>query len=84
MLRILRHSRKTVEGLCRPGVKASPGCLALFRVVQSRVFNHGGIITAWPTIIHAADGRVRESDATKYRMTGFHEMAIFDPWVKNE
>jgi cell wall-associated NlpC family hydrolase len=40
-----------------------PGDIILFK--HGRVFSHGGIITEWPTIIHASsqDGCVCEGDA---------------------
>ena len=80
MFQILRHARKTIEGKCRGTVDAKPGSLILFKVVRSRLFNHGGIITQWPYMVHAVKPCVEEADATKHQMTGFTEMAIFDPW----
>jgi cell wall-associated NlpC family hydrolase len=77
---LLRHSVQTIEGICRGAVEAAPGDIALFRVVRSRVYNHGAIVTEWPLGVHAFGERVSEVDLTKHRITGFQEMAIFDPW----
>ena len=79
---LLRHARSTVEGICCGTPNAQPGCLALFKVARSKLYNHGGIITAWPKMIHAVDPHVIESDATKHYMTSFSEMMLFDPWEK--
>jgi cell wall-associated NlpC family hydrolase len=79
-LSTLRHARLTMEGICRGTPDAKPGNLVLFRVAGSRLYNHGAIITAWPRVVHAYDSVVAETDATKHALTGFSEMAIFDPF----
>jgi cell wall-associated NlpC family hydrolase len=80
MMRLIRHAPKTLEGICRGTVDAKPGSLILFRVAGSKLFNHGGIITEWPRMVHAADPKVAEQNCTTHHMTGFTEMSIFDPW----
>ncbi len=80
MLRLLRHAKKTIETISRPGVNAKPGSIALFRVAGSRVFNHGAIVETWPKIIHAASPRVEHADASAHWLTSYKEVAIFDPW----
>lgn len=82
MFRLIRHAQKTVETVCMGVVDAKPGSLVLFRVAGSRLFNHGGIVTQWPFMIHAVDPRVREDNATTYYMTGHMHMAVFDPWER--
>jgi cell wall-associated NlpC family hydrolase len=69
------------ETKCRPAEKAQPGDLVLFRAVKSKLYNHGAIVTAWPWGIHAYDGKVRESNLATHRLTGWRDMAIFDPFV---
>lgn len=81
MFRLIRHAKRTLDTICVGKVPAAlPGCIVLFRVARSRVFNHGGIVTHWPFILHATKTGVRESDATQYFLTGRREMAVFDPW----
>jgi cell wall-associated NlpC family hydrolase len=80
LFEIMRHAHKTLESVCRGGIEAKPGCLVLFKVVRSKLFNHGGIVTQWPMIVHAVDPCVREHNAINHYMTGHTEMAIFDPW----
>ena len=77
---LMRHARKTAETICRLGVEAAPGSLVLFRVARSKVFNHGGIVTAWPRMVHASSSGVAEQSAADHWLTGHREMAIFDPW----
>lgn len=82
MLRLIRHAPKTLDTICRGTVDAQPGSMALFRSVGSRVFNHGGIITKWPMMLHATADGVRESNATQHFLTSHMEMCVFDPWSK--
>ena len=82
MLRLIRHAPKTLEGICRGTVMAEPGSLILFRVAKSRLYNHGGIITRWPFMVHAADPVVKEQNCVTHWLTGFTAFAIFDPWRK--
>jgi len=80
LLRLLRHARLVAETVCRRGVTAQPGSLALFRVVGSKVYNHGAIITEWPRGIHATADKVREVNLADDRLTAYRSMDIFDPW----
>ena len=54
-----RSAETYLDGLLRYGrevERAEPGDVALFK--YGRVFWHGGIVTEWPTLIHAfADRR---------------------------
>ena len=79
--RLMEYGALVAQTKCRPGEKAQPGDLVLFKTVRSPLYNHGAIVTAWPWGIHAADGQVRTSDLTAHRLTGWREMAIFDPFV---
>lgn len=84
MLRLIRHAPRTLSGICRGTVSAEAGSLILFKVAKSRLFNHGGIITRWPFMVHAADPCVKEQNAVTHWLTGFTEFAIFDPWGKDQ
>jgi cell wall-associated NlpC family hydrolase len=84
LLRLVRHARKTAETICRGTPDAQPGNIVLFRTVGSRFFNHGAIVTAWPLGMHAIHPQVTESNLLSHHLTGFHEMAIFDPFGSNQ
>jgi hypothetical protein len=78
---LMRHVQKTMDTLCVPKVAAAlPGSIVLFKAVRSRVFNHGGIVTEWPFILHASTKGVMKANATHHFLTARREMAIFDPW----
>ena len=82
-LRGLMYFGKLVaQTLCRPGVQAQPGDLVLFRVVSSKRYNHGAIVTAWPKGIEAVHQGVREVDLTSHALTAYRQMDIFDPFQK--
>src|SRR5208282_2795193 len=79
--RLMKHARKIAETVCVGRPDAMPGDLVLFRVVGSRVYNHGAIVTVWPKGIHALAGEgVREVNLAEHALTGHKEMAIFSPW----
>lgn len=84
LMRLLRHARKTAEVICRGTPDAKPGNLVLFRSVGSLVYNHGAIVTAWPLGVHAVAPKVTESNLTQHHLTGYREMAIFDPFGASE
>ena len=81
---LVRFGFGASKSLCRTDASAQPGDVALFRVVNSKVFNHGAIITSWPRGIHAVVGGVRETVLTSDRLTAFRPMEIFDPFGKIE
>jgi cell wall-associated NlpC family hydrolase len=78
MLRVLRHGYKVLEGVSWSTLEASPGNIALIRGPESKVYNHGGIIVKWPTVIHAAGYGVEQADASLHWLWSGHEVAIFD------
>lgn len=84
LLQLMRHAPKVLKTICRGRVNAEPGSLALFRVVGSKLFNHGGIVTKWPMMIHAEDPKVKEVNASTHWLTAHREVVIFDPWSKSE
>jgi cell wall-associated NlpC family hydrolase len=83
MLSLIRHVKKTMETIARGTPTAAlPGNIVLFKVAGSTLYNHGGIVTTWPRMIHAMKPVVAECNAVKYAATCFTAMAIFDPWEK--
>jgi NlpC/P60 family putative phage cell wall peptidase len=84
MLRILRHAASVGEAIAYPTMVASPGNVVLTRSWKSKVYNHAGIVTKWPMLIHALAPKVEEVDATTHRLWQFRTVQIFDPWLKAE
>jgi cell wall-associated NlpC family hydrolase len=82
LLHLIRYAHKVLEGRCRGTVEVEPGSLILFRVVGSKYFNHGGILTHWPFMVHAEYPVVKERNCVTHHLTGFTEFAVFDPWGK--
>jgi cell wall-associated NlpC family hydrolase len=83
MRRVLRHAHKIAEGLCYRTLAPLPGNIILVRTSDSKVFNHGAIVTKWPLIVHALPScPVREEDATRHFLWAQNPTVIFDPWVK--
>lgn len=81
---LMRFGFDAAHSLCRADSKAEPGDLVLFRVVQSKVFNHGAIVTAWPRGVHAGADGVHEITLTTHKLTAFRPMEVFDPFAKME
>jgi cell wall-associated NlpC family hydrolase len=81
---LLELGKLTSEFVCRTDAVAQPGDLVLFRVVGSKLFNHGAIVTAWPRGIHAQADGVREVNLVTHRLTGYKPICVFDPFVKME
>ena len=81
---LMKFGFDAAQTLCRADAKAEPGDLALFKVVNSKVFNHGAIVTLWPHGVHAGSDGAREIDLTTHRLTAFKPMEVFDPFQKQE
>jgi cell wall-associated NlpC family hydrolase len=82
MRRVVRHAYKLVEGRCYPTLEAKPGCICMIRTSNSRVFNHGAIVTKWPMVVHAVPPCVDLIDVSRHPMTTGHQVSIYDPVVK--
>ncbi len=80
MLRVIRHAPKVAEGILTRSLQAQPGDIALVRTVNSRVYNHGGIVTGWPRVIHASRTVVQEVDASQDVLWSRRQVAVFDPF----
>jgi hypothetical protein len=80
LLRLIRHAPKILETVCMAKIAAEPGSLALFRSVDGRLYNHGGIVTKWPYLVNATVDGVKESNTLNFWLTAECPVAIFDPW----
>jgi len=75
---LAKYATCTWEGRCVGTPPALPGDIAIYRVVGSKVYNHGGIVTSWPKAIHAyGDQGVCETRPALHPLTTHKEMAIF-------
>lgn len=83
MLRVLRHAHKTVQGRCLPTTEAKDGCIVLTRACGSKLFNHGGIVTRWPHVVHCLQPACSEVNAARDPFWAFSEIEIYDPWLKH-
>lgn len=79
LLRVLRHAHLVAETIAYRSSIACPGDIVLARAAKSRLYNHGGIVTAWPLLVHAAHPTVAEIDASTDRLWAYQQIAIFDP-----
>lgn len=82
MLHVLRHAKQMAERVMYRSDNVEPGNMILVHAAKSRVYNHGGIVTQWPMIIHSVHGGVQEADASRHPMWAYHEIVVFDPWNK--
>lgn len=75
---VMKHAEKLAQEICYRSTKVLPGCLVLSRVVGCGYFNHGGIVTEWPKLVHAVSPRVEEVSAVDNWLWNYREIAIFD------
>jgi hypothetical protein len=83
--RILRHAGEMVERFCSPTEMTTAGNIVLVRVTKSRgsIDIHGGIISAWPKVIHAYPPCVMEADARYHPAFAGGRLEFFSPWAKS-
>jgi cell wall-associated NlpC family hydrolase len=82
---LMKFGRLIAETKCFASVKASPGNLVMTRCVRSKRFNHGGIVIAWPYVVHAVTNtHVSMADASRHPLWVRHDIAIFDPFGEGE
>jgi hypothetical protein len=58
-----------------------PGDIVLIRVFKNRPFCHGGIVTTWPQVIHAADRSTVEYVDMSVSPLGKREHIFLSPWA---
>ena len=84
LLRVVKYARKMMETQVYQTTQASPGNLVLTKAAASRVYNHAGIVVAWPKIIHAVDPKVELISACVSPLWAFQQIVILDPWKQND
>ncbi len=80
LLWLMKHATKILEAVAYPSTRIEPGSIVAARVCGSKHYNHAGIVTKWPRIIHAVYPHVAEVDASKHSMWAFHQIAVFNPF----
>lgn len=84
MFKLMRFATRIGDSKPFKNLAVEPGNILLSRVASTKVFNHGGIVTAWPKIIHCMGGEgVAEVSATTHWAWSDKKVAIFDPFAKD-
>ena len=81
---MMRNAKKVAEAISYETLMARPGDLVLTRSVNSPVYNHGGIVVAWPKIVHAIHPVVELCDATAHELWCYRTVVVFDPFELGE
>ena len=82
MLRLLRVTQQLTEAVAyRHLPAAQPGDIVMVKTPKSRVFSHGGIVTAWPRVLHAIAPAVEEINASTHPMWANLRVRVFEPWA---
>lgn len=76
--RVMLHAIKVLDGVAYRSTKIEPGCFVLSQAVGCARFNHGGIVTRWPFLVHAVNPEVEETDATKHFLWAYKQIAVFE------
>lgn len=82
IFRMLRHAHKVAEGISYPTHNWRPGNVVLVKTNGGRVYDHAGIVSNWPKVIHAAPEYVKEIDASTHWLWASRYLQVFDPWEK--
>jgi cell wall-associated NlpC family hydrolase len=82
LLRLLKYTKKIAETKVYRTTNVEPGNVILSKAAHSYVYNHAGIITKWPMIVHAVLPIVEEVNATQNQMWSYQHIVILDPWKK--
>jgi hypothetical protein len=80
-VRILRHAREMVEHFCSPTEMTAAGNIVLVNVGKNRgsIDVHGGIITAWPKVVHAYPPCVNEVNALEHPAFKAGKLEFYSP-----
>lgn len=77
---MMRLATQVLSSRCYASLKIKPGNVAMIKAVQSKCWNHGGIVLAWPKVIHAVSPKVAVIDASRDPMWAGAEIVVFDFW----
>jgi cell wall-associated NlpC family hydrolase len=83
LLKLLKHANKVMASVAyRVLAGALPGDLVITKTNGSPRFNHGGVVVAWPRVIHAVLPRVEAADASRHELWAYREVEIHSPWPR--
>lgn len=80
LLEMRRLAYQTAEAVAYQSTEAAPGSLVLLRAGGARLYNHGGIVLAWPRLVHAITPAVKEVDASRDPLWACQRIRILDPF----
>lgn len=80
MIRLLRHAKELIGKNAGEVVIPLPGDIVA--VKAGKVYNHGGIVINWPTVIHAYDPEVAVVQANVHPIFTSCDKKFFSPWSK--
>jgi cell wall-associated NlpC family hydrolase len=78
LIQVMRHTNKLMERVAYKDTPILPGCLVMTRTIHSKVYNHCGIVTKWPRLVHAVVPKVEEVDSTKNWLWAYRPIIVFD------
>jgi len=82
LFRMRRHAVELMRRTAVAGADLLPGNLILCKAFGANFYNHGGIVTDWPKIIHCISPRVGETSALWHPAWATREIAVFDPFAR--
>lgn len=80
---VIRYARLMLTKISYASLEAKPGNIVVthhFPKIQK--WNHGGIVTKWPRVVHAIGPHVEEVDASCHALWSYRPVMVFDPWAK--
>jgi hypothetical protein len=82
LMAVLRCAKRTLETVAYQSTNIEPGCILLTRCAQSKRWNHGAIAIGGNKAVHALHPAVSEFNIGLHPMWAYHEISIFDPFLK--
>jgi cell wall-associated NlpC family hydrolase len=76
---VMRHAKKILETTCRTSTKVDPGNIILGKVANSKIYNHGCIVTSYPYAIHSVQPKVKAFNLLTDPLWAMQNVIIFDP-----
>lgn len=79
LFRMRKHAVELMSRIAVSNAGLEPGNLVLVQGFGAKFYNHGGIVTAWPKIVHCMIPRVAETSALWHPVWSHQKIAVFDP-----
>lgn len=81
LFRMRRHAAELMRCVAAAGTELLPGNLILCKAFGANFYNHGGIVTDWPKIVHCFRPCVAETSALWHPAWANREIIVFDPFA---